>query len=289
MVKADKAHLDQALAGHKTTNSAALPPVHTVEASDDAAAEELAEERDDDDADRPTPDAPVAEQAEVRLESRKSKVLRVWDDLVSRVLQGRKRMVSHEREEEHRDEVLDLLCQSGADRRRHNKTDDEASNCFTRRSQCSPATGGAAQDSQMAWLPGVMSVSNDFRDSRGREGPHSNAVRDPRRGEDEEDDKADDALGRALVAVRAGAPARPHKQRPDNEPQNEDPSNGAEDDVEHDDARRGVDERDCEREQDPAAASAFRSVVASMGGGETETNMTSFPTPALSTVTPTWS
>lgn len=54
---------------HETSNGATLAPIHPERLADSAAREELAQEGDDRDADGPTPDGPVAEEAEVCLQT----------------------------------------------------------------------------------------------------------------------------------------------------------------------------------------------------------------------------
>jgi hypothetical protein len=120
---------------------------------------------------------------------------------------------THKREEEDRDEVLDLLGQAGSEAgvMRHDDANEEASK------------------------DGVDA------DDRGDKGA----------GEDEGDDKDHDALGRSLFEGTVPV-QEAQEERPDDVDEEEGPANGAEEDVEDRDAGAGIDESDGQGEKDPA-------------------------------------
>lgn len=123
-----------------------------------------------------------------------------------------------------------------------------------------------------------------------KDGVNTNTIRDPSTSQDEEDDGASHALTRTLLSKAVRLSSEPDERRTPEEPQGKDPSDRGEQNVEDDDARRGVDEGDGESEEDPAAARekrAMRSVMA-RAAQEKTAYTTSLPTPAASTTTPTW-
>lgn len=71
-----------------------------------------------------------------------------------------------------------------------------------------------------------------------------------------------------MLSIAPRLPPHQLQQRPPDKPKHENPRNARQEDIENDDSRRGVDERDGEGEEDPAD-----DVVADAGGEDDDTDV----------------
>jgi hypothetical protein len=121
---------------------------------------------------------------------------------------------THERQEQHAHEILNLLRQTTTNLPRNDQPDDE----------------------------------------RSKDGVDTDSIRDEATGESEHHNGANDTLRRSLFSKGSRTAAHEDEEGFEDEEEHEDPGEGGEEDIEHDDGGAGIDQGDGEGEEYPSAA-----------------------------------